>query len=247
MSSDLKVAFVLAAGRGERLRPFTDSTPKPLMPIGGKPILFHTLKALVPLALDRVVINAWHLQDQIAEFVERHRRDFPFQMLVSRESELLGTGGGLKQALSLMSLPSPSATFLMMNGDVLIRGDLKAFCQRALQSTSHGYWWLAPEQKGQTVITVEGKSVVKIGSLWRAEQTSVGIMHQIHGCFSGIQVFRSLEAEKLPQKGCVIRDYWIPRLKEGESLGADSQGLDFWADIGTPDSYLALKDSLPQP
>lgn len=247
MSSDLKVAFVLAAGRGERLRPFTDSTPKPLMPIGGKPILFHTLKALEPLALERVVINAWHLQDQIAEFVERHRREFSFQMLVSRESDLLGTGGGLKQALPLMSLPSTTAPFLMMNGDVLIRGDLKSFCQRALRSSAQGYWWLASEQKSQTVITVEGKSVVRIGSLWRAEQTSVGIVHQIHGCFSGIQVFRSLEAEKLPDKGCIIRDYWIPLLKDGKSLGADSQGLEFWADIGTPDSYLALKDSLPQP
>ncbi len=247
MSSDLKVAFVLAAGRGERLRPYTDKTPKPLMPVGGTPILFHTLKALEPLGLEQVVINAWHLQDQIADFVEKHRRDFSFEMLVSRESELLGTGGGLRQALPLMRLSSSSSPFLMMNGDVLIRGDLRAFCQRALQSKAHGYWWLAPEQKGQTVITVEGKSIVKIGSLWRAEQTSVGVVHQTHGCFSGIQVFRSLEAERLPQRGCIIRDYWIPLLNDGKTLGADSQGLDFWADIGTPESYQAIKDSLPRP
>lgn len=246
MSSNLKVAFVLAAGRGERLRPYTDTTPKPLMPIAGKPILYHTLKSLECLNLERVVLNAWHLKEQIVDFVDRHRAEFSFSLEVSCEDELLGTGGGLKKALPLMGLHSETEPFLMMNADVIFVGDLKGFCQRALRSNADGSWWLAKEQPAQTRISVEGNSIVKIGKLWAAEKTSVGLVPQIQGCFSGIQVFRRLRQERLPNKGCIIRDYWISLLQEAATLGGDFHGLQFWADIGTPESYMALKDSLPQ-
>jgi len=246
MSSNLRVAFVLAAGRGERLRPYTDKTPKPLMPISGRPILYHTLKALEPLRLERVVLNAWHLKEQILDFARRHQKDFGFEVLVSPEDDLLGTGGGLKQALSLIDLKSSADSLLMMNGDVLFRGDLFGFCQRAMASQADGYWWLAPQQPNQTVIRYGPRGVVAIGDLWSAKGFSVSSSDYASGCFSGVQIFRRMYADRLPMKGCIIRDYWIPLLKEDKVLAGDSQGLDSWADIGTPQSYLALKDSLPQ-
>ena len=91
-------AMILAAGRGERLRPLTDSIPKTMVPIGDKPLLEHVVRLLSSHGFEELVINLHHQADQILSFVEE-KREFGVDVRFSiEESQPLGTGGGLAAA-----------------------------------------------------------------------------------------------------------------------------------------------------
>ena len=105
--------MILAAGRGSRLAPITDTTPKPLLPIQGKPLLEWQFRSLRRAGLTDVVINLHHLGEQIEAFVGDGER-FGMQVQYSREPALLETGGGIVHALPLLG----SEPFLVLNGDI---------------------------------------------------------------------------------------------------------------------------------
>jgi len=107
-------AMILAAGRGERLRPLTDTTPKPLLEVGGRPLIGHHLAALAAAGFREVVINLSHLGERIraalgdgsAYGLNIHYSDEP--------PGALDTGGGIRQALPLLG----ESPFAVINGDV---------------------------------------------------------------------------------------------------------------------------------
>ncbi len=222
----------MAAGRGERLRPLTDQTPKPLISVRGKPILAHLLDQIsAQLSVKRVVLNAWHLKEQIEAFAKSAK--YPFSIFVSSEEELLGTGGGLKRALPLIG----DAPFLMMNGDCLWEGDLKNFSAAPNGDPKLlSKWWLAPVSAEQTLIEMDASGTVcTIGNLHSSPASGA----TVKGCFSGIQRVERVFPERLPEKGCILRNYMIPLLKEGYRLKAEAGGLQNWSDLGTPERLKA--------
>ena len=107
-------AMILAAGRGERLRPLTDTVPKPLISVAGKPLIVHHLEHLAAAGFREVVINHAHLGARIEEALGDGSR-WGLQIRYSPEAPgALGTGGGIHRALPLLG-PGP---FLVVNGDV---------------------------------------------------------------------------------------------------------------------------------
>jgi N-acetyl-alpha-D-muramate 1-phosphate uridylyltransferase len=106
-------AMILAAGRGERMRPLTDHTPKPLLPAGGKPLIVHHIERLAAAGLRDIVINHAHLGEQI-EAALGDGAAFGARIRYSPEARALETGGGIFRALPLLG-PDP---FLVVNGDV---------------------------------------------------------------------------------------------------------------------------------
>ena len=107
-------AMILAAGRGERMRPLTDHTPKPLLPVAGKPLIAHHLEALRAAGIGEIVINTGHLGEQLPA-VLGDGQDWGIRIAWSPEPpEALETGGGIFQALPLLG----SEPFLVVNGDV---------------------------------------------------------------------------------------------------------------------------------
>ncbi|MDB5361666.1 MAG: Nucleotidyl transferase [Rhodospirillales bacterium] len=104
------VGMVLAAGRGERLRPLTDTVPKPMVPIIGKPLLDHAIDRLLAAGVTRIVVNTHHLGEQIAA----HLTGRP-EIVLSPEATALETGGGVTQALPLLG----DQPFFAVNGDSL--------------------------------------------------------------------------------------------------------------------------------
>ena len=106
-------AMILAAGLGQRMRPLTDSLPKPLLCAGGKPLLQYHLEALARIGIREVIINLAYLGDKIREFVGDGSR-FGLQVSFSPEPEPLETAGALLQAMPLLG----EAPFLLINGDV---------------------------------------------------------------------------------------------------------------------------------
>ena len=110
MGTQIKSAIVLAAGRGERLRPITDTMPKPLVQIAGRALLDHAIDRLEAAGVERVVVNVHYLGDQIVAHLA-HRKS-P-EILISREPELLETGGAIVHARKLLG----DQPFFAINGD----------------------------------------------------------------------------------------------------------------------------------
>jgi MurNAc alpha-1-phosphate uridylyltransferase len=108
---ELRHGMVLAAGRGERMRPISDTIPKPLIEIGGRSMLDRMLDRLE--RLDSVVVNAWHLPEKIAAAVSARQKP---DVTMLREEVLLDTGGGVANALPHLG----SYVFAVANGDVLL-------------------------------------------------------------------------------------------------------------------------------
>lgn len=104
-------AMVLAAGLATRMRPLTETTAKPLLPLGGRPLIDHALNHLADVGVGTVAVNAYWQADKVAEHLER--RDGTPQTILLREPALLETGGGVRNALSILG-PDP---FFVVNGD----------------------------------------------------------------------------------------------------------------------------------
>ena len=109
----IRRAMVLAAGLGKRMRPITDTLPKPLVAIGGKTMLDHALDRLTEAGVEEAVVNVHHL----AEKIETHlaAREKPAITISDERAELLETGGGVKKALPLLG----SEPFFHVNSDSL--------------------------------------------------------------------------------------------------------------------------------
>lgn len=107
-------AMILAAGRGERLRPLTDTIPKPLVDLGGKPLIEYHLEALARTGFREIVINQGHLGDQLAAVLGDGSRWGIHIHWSDEQPEALETGGGIFQALPLLG----AGPFLVINGDV---------------------------------------------------------------------------------------------------------------------------------
>lgn len=117
-------AMLFAAGLGTRLRPLTDTMPKALVPVAGRPLLEHTLHRLIDAGATEVVVNIHHFGEQIIQYLSQH--DFGIEIRISDEREaLLDTGGGLRQALSLFS--SVDSPILIHNVDIFSNANLADF------------------------------------------------------------------------------------------------------------------------
>lgn len=104
-------AFILAAGKGTRLRPYTDTVPKPMVLVAGRSIIRRTIEKLAAVGVEEIVINIHHLGD----ILEDHVKDITSpRVILSREDELLETGGGLKKAIHHFDSP-----YFIINGDAL--------------------------------------------------------------------------------------------------------------------------------
>lgn len=108
--------MILAAGRGERLRPLTDRLPKPLVPVAGRPLIEYTIERLAAAGFRELVINLAWLGELIADALGDGNR-FGVRIEYSREGwPALETGGGIREALPLLG----NEPFLVVNGDVLV-------------------------------------------------------------------------------------------------------------------------------
>jgi N-acetyl-alpha-D-muramate 1-phosphate uridylyltransferase len=108
-----KRAFVLAAGLGTRMRPYNGAIPKPLVAVGGKPLIDYSLDRLAAVGVERAVVNVHHLADALERYLASRKKP---QILISDErGALLGTGGGIAKALPKLG----GAPFFLVNSDTL--------------------------------------------------------------------------------------------------------------------------------
>ena len=118
----MKQAMIFAAGLGTRLKPLTDTMPKALVPVGGKPLIEHVVEKLKVAGAEKMVVNVHHFARQVVDYLQENG-NFGVDISISDESaKLLDTGGGLKKAAPLFM---PNAPVLIHNVDILSNVDLR--------------------------------------------------------------------------------------------------------------------------
>lgn len=123
--------MLFAAGLGTRLRPLTDTMPKAMVPVNGRPLIDIVLHRLIAQGATEVVVNVHHFAQQVIDYVATH--EWPIPIRISDESEaLLNTGGGLRQAAHLFT--NDEQPILIHNVDILSNAQLNHFYERNLQA-----------------------------------------------------------------------------------------------------------------
>lgn len=216
--------MILAAGRGERMRPLTDDLPKPLLQAGGKPLIVWHLQKLVAAGFDEVIINHAHLGHLIeAELGDGSRHGLAIRY--SAEQEALETAGGIAKALPLLG-----TRFVVINADIWSDYDLSA-TRSALHSDDLAHLVLVdnPPQHTAGDFALSGARVRSAGALLLT--------------FSGIGVYHaSLFSRIKPGEKARLAPLLRAAMDENRVGGGHFDGR--WRDIGTPERLAALQREL---
>jgi N-acetyl-alpha-D-muramate 1-phosphate uridylyltransferase len=134
MTHALNTAMIFAAGRGERMRPLTDTCPKPLLPVGGKPLIVWQIERLAAAGVARIVINHAWLGEQIEASLGDGARWGVELRYSAEQGDALETAGGIAQALPLIG----DGVFIAVSGDVFCHFDYTTLRDRAAALASSG-------------------------------------------------------------------------------------------------------------
>ena len=227
-------AMILAAGLGTRLRPLTDTTPKPLLPVAGTPMIVWNLLLLKRHGIRDVVINLHHLGAMIPQALGDGSA-FGMRIIYSHEPVILGTGGGIKQAEPHFH----GEPVLILNGDTLFELDLGALMDfhREQQAAATLVLRQDPEAARWGLVEVtDHAEVVRITGRGLSERTATAAR-----MFAGIHILRPRLLRYLPiGKECSIIDAYVQGIQDGERvMGYDFDG--FWSDVGTPERYAQVE------
>lgn len=213
-------AMILAAGRGERMRPLTDHTPKPLLPVGGKPLIVWHIERLVAAGFTELVINVAHRGAQIMEALGNGSRwGASIQYSDEGEGQALETGGGIYKALPLLG----TEPFLVVNGDVFT--DIEySHLNLPAERLSHLVLVDNPEHHPDGDFCLhEGKLIQRCDT--RLTFSGIGIYHP--------EFFQHCHPGKFPL-GPMLRE----AIAVGKVTGEHHQGE--WVDVGTPERLAEL-------
>ena len=218
--------MILAAGRGNRLRPFTDTMPKPLLRVAGRTLLDFHLQALRQADFDQVVINLGYRGAQIAEAVG-DGSGYGLAVSYSREPEqALETGGGIFQALPLLG----EQPFLVVNGDIWTDYDFARLrpVVGTLQKHAHLVLVDNPSQHAEGDFALADEQVCNQGKE-RLTYSGISVLHP--------HLFADCAPGRYPLAP-LLREACVAGLVSGEHAGGR------WFDIGTPERLWALEKKL---
>ncbi|MBF0145518.1 MAG: nucleotidyltransferase family protein [Magnetococcales bacterium] len=220
--------FILAAGRGERLRPLTDHHPKPLLAVDGHPVIDHTLERLKRLPIHRIIVNTWHLAEMLEDHLTRHPH-WRRQIVISRETELLETGGGIRNALPLLG----DGPCLAINGDILWDFDLEPLVARFDPAIMDALLLLVANPAG------------KKGDFTFLDDTP-GPLRRCRAedpqgwTYSGIQMFTPQTLAGYPIAPFSLNRFFDDALPKKRIHGILLPGT--WSDMGTPATLAAARE-----
>lgn len=151
-------AMVLAAGRGERLRPLTDRVPKPLVVVGGRPLIDYALDCVANAGIRRVVINLHHLGHLIRDHVGDGSR-FGLQVDYSVEEVLQETGGGIRDARPFLE----GSPFVTLNADTIVDADLRGLAEAHARSGALATMLLRKDERMASFGLIETEPGGRVG------------------------------------------------------------------------------------
>lgn len=222
-------AFLLVAGLGTRLRPLTDTTPKCLLPISGKPILQHWLERLARAGVTEVLVNTHWLHEQVETFLARWQ-ECPVDVVLFHEDELLGSGGTLWANRKWVDGREP---FYIIYGDNLTDVDLREMASfhiaHGLAVTLGVFHAEHPERCG--IVEVDGEGVVT--GFVEKPQNPVADLAAAGMYMADSRIFAGFPDNALDRIPFDLGFHVLPRLVGSMKAFAINRVID----IGTPASY----------
>jgi len=239
-------AMILAAGLGTRLRPLTNDRPKALVLVGGRTLLEITLARLREFGVREVIVNVHHFADMVVEYL-RANSNFGMRIEVSREDELLDTGGGLKKAgwFFLENSVGRDEPFVLHNVDVISTIDLgrmvgfhrehQALATLAVQDRETSRYLLFDGQ-----MRLCGRRAGRDGTsqVVRACEPMKAL------AFSGVHVISPRIFEKVKEDGAfsIITSY-LRLAAEGENVLGFRADEYYWRDLGRPENLVRAEEN----
>jgi MurNAc alpha-1-phosphate uridylyltransferase len=213
-------AMILAAGRGERMRPLTNHTPKPLLLAAGKPLIEHTIKQLVAAGFNDIVINHAHMGQQIEDQLGNGHQ-FGANISYSPEGEqALETAGGIINALHLLG----DETFLVVNGDIATDFPFAELNNKTVD-LAH-------------LVLIDNPAHNAAGD-FGLDNTGLLVSNSDHQLtFSGIGLYRPELFDNIARGPSKLGPLLRSAMAGGRVSGQKMRG--FWMDIGTPERLQEL-------
>ena len=228
--------MVMAAGLGTRMRPLTDTLPKALVPVGGKPLIAYVLDPLVAAGVERIVVNV-HAHADLLEAYLRERKDAEF--LVSDERQaLLETGGGVKHAQALLG----EAPIFRCNSDYVWQKDGAPILAELIDAWD-------PDRMDSLVTVVPKARTVgfedvpgdffqdEAGRLTHRGERTDAPLYAI-----GIEIIDPRPIYADPRSKFSLRDIWFRSSDQGRLFGHRAEGL--WMQVGDPRALAAVEARL---
>ena len=234
--SPIRSAMVLAAGIGTRMRPLTDTRPKPMVEVAGRPLIDHVLNRLAEADISTAVVNLHHH----ADLMERHlrkRRGAPRIVFSDERDALLETGGGIRRALPLLG----AAPFISINADTIwiegIRPNLPTLIDGFDPERMDGLLLLAPTSAsigydGRGDFVMDGQGALT----FRGERSVAPFV------YAGAAVLRPELFEDSPQGPFSLTHLFRRAADEGRLFGLRLEGV--WMHVGTPEAITEAEEAI---
>jgi MurNAc alpha-1-phosphate uridylyltransferase len=226
----IDTAMVLAAGLGTRLRPITDTMPKPLVPIAGKPMIDYVLDALAEAGVEDAVVNVHHLADQMEAHLAGRSR--PRVQISDERAQLMDSGGGLVKGMKLL----PRKPLFVMNSDLFWVGEREG--EASNLSRLAGFFDAAHMDIAMLVVRNEdttghnGKLDFSLGKDGRLTRYKDGLPHPV--VYAGVFILAPDLLDGSPDGAFGLNASFDKAIAAGRLFGLELSG--HWITVGTPDA-----------
>ncbi|PMP66638.1 MAG: hypothetical protein C0190_05215 [Thermodesulfobacterium geofontis] len=221
-------AFILSAGKGTRLLPYTNFLPKPLFPILGKPIIEIILDQLKALGITLVGINAFHLKDKLINFLKSYQNKNPqIELRIFVEKDLLGTGGAIINAKNFFKEET-----LIINSDILTNFDFKKLFSFFSKTFSPITMVLYKGDQNSVEVEKNSNTIISL----RKKKDNLFT-------FAGIQIIDPHIIKKFSFKKDLIEIYQ-DLINGGIKISAYIENSSYFKDIGTVENYLKVHEDI---
>ena len=240
-------AMVLAAGLGTRLRPLTDDRPKALVTVGGRTLLQITLERLRAIGVRDVIVNIHHFAELMIEYL-RANNNFGLHVEISREDELLDTGGGLKNAawFLLENIGARREPFILHNVDVISNLDLERMLQCHIRRSALATLAVQDRETSRYLLfdndgQLCGRRAGRDGKLEMIRPVSQPQAR----AFAGIHIISPEMLTKMTEEGIFsIIPTYLRLAGAGEKIFAFNADEYYWRDLGKPESIAQAEHDL---
>jgi MurNAc alpha-1-phosphate uridylyltransferase len=235
MGYTLTTAMIFAAGRGERMRPLTDTRPKPLLEVGGKPLIVWQIERLAQAGFETIVINHAWLGGQIEHVLGDGKR-YGVRLAYSPETEALETAGGIAKALPLLEADGAPRVFAAVSGDVFCEFDYARLHERAVHLATSA-------QPGMHLVMVPNPPFHPFGDFALDAAGRLSLDGAVRYTFGNIGVYdtRMFHALAAGERRA-LTPYYQETIAAGRASGELYDGR--WENVGTPDQLHALDRAL---
>lgn len=223
-------ALFLAGGMGKRLKPLTDMSPKPMVPIMGKPLLQRNIEKLSDYGIKDIILSVCYKAESIEEYFGNGRK-FGLNIRYAYESKPLGTGGAIKNSEQFLE-----DTFLVFNADIMCNIDygkmLKYHKQKGADVTIAVTWVEDPTAYG-VIEYDKDKYALTFTEKPKANEV------KSHFINAGVYIFEKSALNAIPaEKNVSVERETFPNLLASGKKIAIYDGCKYWLDIGTPEKYM---------